>query len=204
MTLQDITRFRNGLSDAIAGSFAAKSGFPAMDQGMRLAQFEDFTEFRSGDWNDFSTGAGFALLTSEPSGILRASGTAGQVALLAGAGRPIEFTLGQELWFDARVRVNLIDSQLICGLATDQNATDEVIWGTDGAGILQATINDGTGAIVLATTTTITPNEFFRLSIFISAQGEIFLYINDRTPSVPSLGDPIPYDTALSPFFGGF
>ncbi|MGI9250916.1 MAG: hypothetical protein ACR2PR_06930 [Pseudohongiellaceae bacterium] len=205
-TLQDISRFRNGLSDAIAGSFAANSGFPAMDQGMRLAQFEDFTEFRAGDWDaSNSAGGGFALLTSEPGGVLRASGTAGQTAFLLAEGRPIEFTEGQELWFDARVRTNLVTSQLVCGLAADTTTDNEIIWDMDAIGTLEATLNVGGGTpVTLSTTSIITPDVFTRISIFVSAQGEVFLFINDRTPSVPSTGDPIPYDVALSPFFGGF
>ncbi|MGI9251260.1 MAG: hypothetical protein ACR2PR_08690 [Pseudohongiellaceae bacterium] len=203
MTLQNITRYRNGLSDAPRNSFAHLVGLPVMDQTIGLSRFDDFTEYRAADWNDQSAGGGAALITSEPGGVLRHSGTIGQSTLLLGAGRPFQISEGQHLWFDARLRINLVTSVIECGIAADESTNDELVFRNETDGdLIFSTNENAAGAVVTQTGQTLPTSEFVRISFHIDAMSRISLFYNN-TLLQRFASTLIPYDEPLRFILGG-
>ncbi|MGI9251726.1 MAG: hypothetical protein ACR2PR_11110 [Pseudohongiellaceae bacterium] len=127
------TRFPQGVSDAVIGSFLELSNAPfnaGPGVGQPLTMFEDFMQSFVPDWprtNNTGTAEVFLLTRSFPFGTLRYDIDSTQTNTFARLpGAPYSAQIGKNLWFQTRCAVTILNGGVRVGMVAQEASADAI------------------------------------------------------------------------------
>ena len=209
MVLPRATRFRGGINDSRPETFGQLASLRTIDPSRRTGRFDDFLTFANAAWVQTDTGASTSAGVNPASGhggVVRlntGSAVASDQVIRSGLGREVEFSPGEDVWYDTLMRVNDASAAgIIMGITDDVAArNNEVVFSTqngDGEILVDTTVG-GVGSIV-QTGTILEDNVYTRISYHITPQQEVVVYVNNRV--IFRTFENVPVGVAMRPVFG--
>ncbi|MGI9250918.1 MAG: hypothetical protein ACR2PR_06940 [Pseudohongiellaceae bacterium] len=194
------TRYPQGVSDAVIGSFLELSNAPfnaGPGVGLPLEMFEDFVQSFVPDWprtNNIGTNEIFQLTRSFDFGVLRYDINTAQTNTFARLpGAPYSAQLGKNLWFQTRCAVTILNGGVRLGLVTQEPQANDIADGIyfncpEDSPAVSIEVRNGSVTTVSQVVGTLTATTFVELAFWLDGSRlKLHVYLDNNEVAVIDL-----------------